>query len=130
MRLASGSMMSSSRKVSHVVCVIYVLLAFYCCLLLFTSPHVFACSGHRELCYVLLPFVVVCCCSNVCCCLLLHMCVHAVATESFLQDWNIALIVIGVVAFAVGDGIAGGLGTMLAMRSVQLNGERYYMTCE
>ena len=117
MRLASGSMMSSSRKVSHVECVMcYSLFIVCCCLLLLM------CSAHRGLCYVLLTFVVVCCCFNVCCCLL-HMCVHAVATESFLQDWNIALIVIGVIAFAVGDGIAGGLGTMLAMRSVQLNGE-------
>ena len=43
-----------------------------------------------------------------------------VATQSFLQGWNIALIVIGVVAFIIGDGIAGGLGTMLAMKSVHL----------
>ena len=45
-----------------------------------------------------------------------------VATQSFLQGWNIALIVIGVVAFIIGDGIAGGLGTMLAMKSVHLTG--------
>ena len=45
-----------------------------------------------------------------------------VATQSFLQGWNIALIVIGVVAFVIGDGIAGGLGTMLAMKSVHLTG--------
>ena len=38
-----------------------------------------------------------------------------VATQNFLQGWNIALIVIGAVAFVIGDGIAAFLGTMLAM---------------
>ena len=46
-----------------------------------------------------------------------------VATEGFLQGWNIALIVIGVVAFVIGDSIAAGLGTFLAVKSVKLTGE-------
>ena len=46
-----------------------------------------------------------------------------VATEGFLQGWNIALIVIGVVAFVIGDSIAAGLGTLLAVKSVKLTGE-------
>ena len=46
-----------------------------------------------------------------------------VATEGFLQGWNIALIVIGVVAFVIGDSIAAGLGTILAVKSVKLTGE-------
>ena len=46
-----------------------------------------------------------------------------VATEGFLQGWNIALIVIGVVAFVIGDSIAADLGTMLAVKSVKLTGE-------
>ena len=41
-----------------------------------------------------------------------------VATEGFLQGWNIALIVIGVVTFVIGDSITAGLGTMLAVKSV------------
>ena len=45
------------------------------------------------------------------------------STVGFLQGWNIALIVIGVVAFVIGDSIAAGLGTLLAVKSVKLTGE-------
>ena len=58
-----------------------------------------------------------------------HSYTHSlVATEDFLQDWNIALIVIGVVAFVIGDAIAAGLGVSLALRSVNLKGETYSST--
>ena len=51
------------------------------------------------------------------------------ATQDFLQGWNIALIVIGAVAFVIGDGIAAFLGTMLAMRSALLTGEWLRHAC-
>ena len=52
-----------------------------------------------------------------------------VATQDFLRGWNIALIVIGAVAFVIGDGIAAFLGTMLAMRSALLTGEWLRHAC-
>jgi hypothetical protein len=42
-----------------------------------------------------------------------------VATEDFLQVWNIVLIVIGGVAFVLGDAVAAGLGVYLALRSTK-----------
>ena len=46
-----------------------------------------------------------------------------VATEDFLQVWNIVLIVIGVVAFVLGDAVAAGLGVYLALKSTKTTGE-------
>ena len=46
----------------------------------------------------------------------------AVATEGFLQVWNIVLIVLGVLAFVIGDAVAAGLGMMLFVRSDNLTG--------
>ena len=48
-----------------------------------------------------------------------------VATQDFLQGWNIALIVLGVLAFVIGDAIAAALGTWLAVRAVHITGKSY-----
>ena len=52
------------------------------------------------------------------------------ATESFLQVWNIVLIVIGVVAFVVGDAIAAALGTWLFVKTDQKTGKLSIAQCQ
>ena len=61
-----------------------------------------------------------------------YLCIHththtAVATQHFLQGWNIALIVIGALAFVIGDAVGAGLGTWLAVKSDTNTGKCTYI---
>ena len=53
------------------------------------------------------------------------ICMFPVTTETKLEDWNIALITIGVTAYIIGVCVATVLGTLLCLRASSFSGGLY-----